>query len=175
MYTTPKIFKPAINKKLTEVIMFLIIIISVSCNSNKSVKGLKLYILTIEENRYGRTIVLDVNEREFNFLSDTEFEITPTVCYGGRFYDKNFYQRGYKYDYTYSDGRLMIPKFEMDVTLIEKDSLFICSDNTIFFKNSIVQMNDVIKKDRLNKLLSYPKNIDKFLGNEVILNRKKTN
>jgi hypothetical protein len=96
IHTTPKMFKPAINEKLIKVIMFLIIIISVSCNSKKSVKGLKLYILTQEETRYGRTIVEDDTEREFNFLSDTEFEITPTVCYGGRFYDKNIYQPGYK-------------------------------------------------------------------------------
>ena len=49
--------------------------------------------------------------------------------------------------------------------------MLICSDNTIYYKYSTSQLNELSKKDRMNKFLNYPKikTLNRFLSNESII------
>ncbi len=141
------------------------------------IKGLKIYGLQIEwvndTQTSGKNIhfINSIYEFELNFLSDTEVELTPIVCYDCNQSKEHLPFKKAKYDYNYSKGNLQIPSMEIDINLSEKDSMFICSDNRVFYKYSMSQINESSKKDRLNKLLKYPKTerLNWFLSREVIV------
>lgn len=140
------------------------------------IEGKKIYVLiptSLSMQIVGKptSFINSVYELELNFLNNTEVEVTLIVCYDCDRSDKSRSVVKTKYDYIYSEGNLQIPSLEINTTFLEKDSMLICSDNTIFYKYSISQLNELSKKDRMNKLLNYPKTkkLNKFLSHEIIV------
>ncbi|HEY8784353.1 MAG TPA: hypothetical protein VIM16_22185 [Mucilaginibacter sp.] len=142
-----------------------------SCNifSIESLEGKKLYFLYKKETTiYGISIPVYVEELEFYFVTKDEVQVVPTVFYG---IGAEYANKSLKLNYTYKDDYLTISGINAgSVKLTESDNFYSTDAGETYYKNSILELSQEQKRDRIKKtLISTSLNIDSnFLQKETV-------
>lgn len=144
-------------KKNFKILAMLSVICFSSCNSilNNSLKGKKLYSTYVKNiSIYGVTVPYYVEELKFDFVTDDEVNIIPTVIYGVSASDAELYNKKLKCNYTFKDDNLTISQLNAPtVKLTESGDFYVTSDGETYYKQSILELSTQQQKDRLMKEL----------------------
>lgn len=147
--------------------------ITVSCSNlfKYDLEGKTLYLLS-SDTQVGRVIGLSipvtyVHEFAFNFKTDKEVEIVRTAYYGWKMLIVNKTSVPQTYNYTYNDGHLNVLSDIGTIKLTDAGDYFTTDDGEVFYKSSILSLSRNAKRDRLNKVLNYPKDIEKRVDEEI--------
>jgi hypothetical protein len=144
-------------KKIFKIVAVLSLIIFSSCNNllNNSLQGKKLYSTYVKNvSIYGVTVPYYVEELKFDFITDGEVNIIPTVIYGVSASDAELYNKKLKFNYTFKDGNLTISQLNTPtVKLTENSDFYLTSDGETYYKQSILELSIQQQKDRLTKEL----------------------
>lgn len=144
-------------KKIFKVLALLFVISFSGCNNllNNSLQGKKLYYTYVKNvSIYGVTVPYYVEELEFDFITDGEVNITPTVIYGVSESDATLYNKKLKFNYTFKEGNLTISQMNAPtVKLTENGDFYVTSDGETYYKKSILELSTQQQKNRLIKEL----------------------